>query len=100
MGAISLYSQLYGDSLIKQPVVTESPEIIYSGFPLLEDAKDITLAQFDRATKDVLTAHRMKDYRRKVFNLVLLPSVDVLFDKLLEGSDYWNALLHNESPYS
>ena len=100
MGAIQLYNQLYGDTLIKQPVVTQPPEMVFHGYPILEDAKDITLAQYDRSTKDVLTAHRMKDYRRKRFNLVLLPDVEVMFDKLLEGSEYWNALLHDESPYS
>ena len=100
MGAIYYYSRLYGDTIVTQPIVTKSPEEVYAGFPLLEDAKLITLAQYDRNTKELLTAHRMKDYRRKRFNLVLLPDVDILFDRVLEGSDYWNALLHNESPYS
>lgn len=101
MGQIDLYTQLYASRVpVKQPVVTQPPEVVYAGFPLLEDAKDITLAEYDRNTKDVLTAHRMKDYRRKTFNLILLPKVDIMFDAILEGSDYWNALLHDESPYT
>lgn len=100
MGIIGLYGRLYDDNPIKQPEVVKPPEIVYDGVPLLEDAKDITLAQYSRYSKNVLTAHRMKDYRRKRFNLVLLPEVDILFDRILEGSEYWNELLHNESPYS
>ncbi|MCM1218621.1 MAG: hypothetical protein NC548_29380 [Lachnospiraceae bacterium] len=100
MGIISLYSRLYGDKLIKQPEVVTSPEEINESVPILEDAKDITLAQYSKYTQDVLTAHKIKDYRRKRFNLVLLPKVTVTFDRILEGSEYWNALLHNESPYS
>lgn len=100
MGTIRLYDQLYEGRLVKQPIVTAPVDETFKGLPLLEDAKVVTLAQYDRATKDVLTAHRMKDYRRKTFNLVLLPEVDIMFDRLLEGSEYWNALLHNESPYS
>ena len=101
MGTISLYSRLYDDRVaVKQPIIPKAPEEVEEGFPLLEDAKEITLAEYDRNTKDIITAHRMKDYRRKQFNLVLLPDVDILFDKILEGSDYWNALLHDESPYT
>ena len=100
MGQIELYEKLYGDTIVKQPIVTKSPEEVFEAFPLIEDAKPITLAEYDRNTKEILTAHRMKDYRRKTFKLVLLPEVSVLFDLLLEGSDYWNGLLHNESPYT
>ena len=100
MGVISLYGRLYDDTKVKQPEVVTPPEIVFESVPVLEDAKDITLAQYSRYTKDVLTAHKIKDYRRKVFNLVLLPDVSIWFDKLLEGSEYWNGLLHNESPYS
>ena len=100
MGVISLYARLYGDTPVKQPTVVDSPDIVYDSVPVLDDAKDITLAQYSRYTKDVITAHRMKDYRRKRFNLILLPDVNIMFDRLLEGSEYWNGLLHNESPYS
>lgn len=100
MGIIDLYAKLDTGIGAKQPIVPKAPEEVEEGFPLLEDARVITLAEYDRNTKDIVTAHRMKDYRRKRFNLVLLPEVDILFDKILEGSDYWNALLHNESPYS
>ena len=100
MGIISYYERIQPKVIVKQPVVPKPPEEVYAGFPILEDAKDITLAEYDRNTKDVLTAHHIKDYRRKRFNLVLLPKVDILFDQILEGSDYWNALLRNESPYT
>ena len=100
MGQIALYNVLYPDVEVKQPIVTKSPEEIFIGVPILEDAETVTLAEYDAFTKDVITAHRMKDYRRKTFNLALLPEVSIFFDRILEGSDYWNALLHNESPYT
>lgn len=100
MGQIGLYAKLYREINLQQPIVTKSPEEVYAGIPILEDAKPITLAEYDVYTKDIITAHRMKDYRRKKFNLALLPEVSTFFDRVLEGSDYWNALLHNESPYT
>lgn len=100
MSYIGMFGYLYSQNVgTKQPHVVTPPEIVYKGKPLLEDAKDITLAEYSVDTKDVITAHRMKDYRRKQFNLVLLPKIDTLFHKVLEGSEYWGALLHNESPY-
>lgn len=100
MGTISLYSRLYEGVYVTQQPAPKMPELSNPGVPLLEDAKDVTLAQYSKYTKDVLTAHKMKDYRRKRFNLVLLPEVNTLFDRLIEGSEYWGALLRDEGPYS
>lgn len=100
MGTIAYYNQLCSRNIVKQPEVVKEPEEVFKGRPILPDAKEITLAEYDVDTKDAITAHHLKDYRRKRFNLVLLPDIITLFDKVLEGSDYWNGLLHNESPYS
>lgn len=100
MGAISYYAKLYPNIIVKQPEVLKEPEKASLGKPILNDAKEITLAEYDVDTKDAITAHHLKDYRRKSFNLILLPDIETLFDKVLEGSDYWYGLLHNESPYS
>ena len=100
MGFIDMYARLIPDVTVKQPVLVTPPEEVIPSVPLLDDAKEVTLAQYDRHTKDVITAHRMKDYRRKNFNLVLLPKVEILFDKMLEGREYWGELLSDESTYS
>lgn len=100
MGTISKYSRLLNTTLVKQPTVVKSPEEVFAGKPILNDAKDITLAQYSVDTKDAITAHNLKDYRRKRFNLILLPKIDIPFDRILEGSEYWNELLHHESAYS
>ena len=100
MGAIKLYGKLYEGLCAKQPEVVKQPEEVFAGQPILADAKEITLAEFDVKTKDAITAHHLKDYRRKRFNLILLPKIDILFDNVLEGSDYWSGLLNNESAYS
>lgn len=100
MGIISYYGKLLNNPVVRQPVVPKTPEEVSAGVPILEDAVDITLAEYERVTKDVITAHRIKDYRRKRFNLVMLPKVDILFDRVIEGSEYWGELLKNEGPYT
>lgn len=98
---IDLYDAVYSSyGKAKQPIVTKSPEEVSAGLPLVEDARDITLAQYEPVTKDLVTAHRIKDYRRKSFNMLLLPKVETLFDKLLEGCTYYAELLSSTSPYS
>lgn len=44
------------------------------------DAKLITLADLDKRSKEYVTAHDLRDYRRTAFNLVLLPSVELSYD--------------------
>jgi hypothetical protein len=46
--------------------------------------KEITLAEYDSNTKQFITAHRLKDYRRRTFTLVMLPDVHLPIDDLLE----------------
>lgn len=79
----------------KQPVESVKVQSI-----LLNDAKEITLSQYNPLTKDYITAHRIKDYRRKTFTLMLLPKVDILFDKVLEGSVYYNECLQHAGLHS
>ncbi len=100
MGVIQYYSLLHTGKVIVQQKPLREPEQEFKGRPILNDAKLITLAEYSVDTKDAITAHHLKDYRRKRFNLTLLPKVDILFDKILEGSVYWNELLHNENSYS
>lgn len=100
MGTIAYYAKLYNNTTVKQPHVLKEPEKEFAGRAIISDAKEITLAEYDLDTKDAITAHHLKDYRRKRFNLVLLPKIDTLFDRILEGSEYWNGLLHNDGAYS
>ena len=93
--SLEYYSLIHTVKKIRQPKVFELPEQIASGVPLLEDAVEITLAQYDLETKDFITAHRLKDYRRKQYTMTLLPEVKVMFDQLLEGGEYWRAKLRS-----
>lgn len=99
MGTISLLAKVSFGTFAKQPEVITQPEEVSQGLPIFPDAIDVTLAEYDVKTKNAITAHHLKDYRRKRFNLNLLPEVHTLFDSVLEGSDYWNELLHNEDAY-
>lgn len=101
MGQIDYYERLYAHKPgIKPITVIQPPEVNNKPLPFKPEINDITLAQYDLRTTDVITAHKLKDYRRKQFNFVLLPRVSTMFDKLLEGSPYWNELLKNEGTYS
>ncbi len=99
--AIELYDLLYWGQ--KTPVLQPKVNPIEEGqvgLPIVEDAKPITLAQYDRISKNAITAHNLSEYRRKSFNMLLLPKVHTWFDTLLEGSEYYAKLLSNESPYN
>lgn len=50
---------------------------------LIPTAKDITLAEYNAASSDAITAHRLSDYRRRRFSLVLLPNVHIVLEDLL-----------------
>lgn len=103
MGQIDYYSKLYEHKpgikniRVVQPISDNVEKQAVAPFLKVHD---ITLAQYDDSTKNLITAHRLKDYRRKQFNFVLLPVTTVLFDRLLEGSMYWDELLKNESAYA
>ena len=100
MGVLEYYSGLFPKPRVKQPVEIPEHDNVFKGRPILNDAKPITLAQYDPVSMNAITAHNLKDYRRKNFNLVLLPKVDNLFLRVLEGSVYWNELLRNDSPFT
>lgn len=101
MNTIRMYASLYANMpLPKQPTILKTPEQIHKGKPILNDAVRVTLAEYDVDTKDAITAHHLKDYRRKRFNLMLLPKFHTMFDSMLEGSEYWYGLLHDEGPYT
>ena len=100
MSIISLYDAIPRRPLASLEPVKPAPEEkkdIYH--PIADNSRVVTLAEFDPVSKDAITAHRLKDYRSKTFKLTLLPEIRILLDDILEGSTYWNAKLHNESPY-
>ena len=102
MGIIGYYDAIDSRRTVKldKPIASPTGDRKIVGNPIKDESRVITLAEFDPVSKDAITAHRLRDYRRKTFNLTLLPDVHILLDEILEGSAYWNAKLHNESPYS
>lgn len=57
---------------------------------LMPTAKDVTLAEYNAASSDAITAHRLSDYRRRRFSLTLLPDVHIIIEDILdavEGKD-------------
>lgn len=101
MSIISLYDALPKRPLVSQEPPKPAPKPEKKEYhPILDVSRVVTLAEFDPVSKDAITAHRLKDYRRKTFNFTLLPDVHILLDDIMEGSTYWNAKLHNESPYT
>lgn len=98
--AMEYYQALYSVlPTVTQQRVTNPIEEAQEGLPIIEDAKQITLAQYDRISKNAITAHNLSEYRSKQFNMLLLPDVHTWFDFLLSGSEYYGKLLSVESPY-
>ena len=81
---------------VKQPFIPKQPEELMIGRTLKPDIKHVTIAQFDRDTKNYITAHKLADYRRNTFSIRLLPRVHVMFDDILEGSAFWYDKLHSK----
>ena len=94
---LDYYKYVHQDVEVIQPFIPKSPEELSVGKLLIPDVKTITLAQYDVDTKNYITAHRMSDYRKSTFSVRLLPKINPLFNKVLEGSKYWYAKLHHES---
>lgn len=53
-----------------------------SGPPIfrMSDAKTLTLAEYDPSSQGTVTAHRIKDYRKRTFSLTLLPNIKTVLD--------------------
>ena len=84
---LQLYSMVNPKKVYTQQVVHEMQDEVI-GLPLISDAQQITLAEYNPITKDFITAHHLADYRRKQFELNLLPDVRTGFDFLLEVSNW------------
>ena len=101
MGIIDYYAAVDHFKPVHPDIVLRpSKEVEQKAKPLLPDARQITLAQYDPTTKNTITAHRLKDYRRKTFRISLLPEIHLWLDDIMDGSVFWHDKLHNESPYS
>ena len=92
MGIIEYYRHINNYTVDLKVVEPQTPGTIIPDLRV-DDAKTITLSEFSPASKFAITAHRVKDYRKKSTSLILLPEVDILFDRLLKGSDYFGRLL-------
>lgn len=100
MSVIHYYGKLCKYTSVTQQEPMKEYEHVFEGKPILPDAKQVTLAEYDVDTKNAITAHHLKDYRRKVFNLALLPKQTILFDKVLEGSKFWRERLQADSNFN
>ena len=67
-----------------EPVVAKRyEEADVKSVHLLSDIKQITVSETSPVTRDLITAHRIKDYRRKTFSLLLLPDIHLILDEFL-----------------
>lgn len=92
MGVIAYYRHIHNYDIDLKPVERVTPGVIVPDLRV-DDVRVITLSEYSPVSKYAITAHRVKDYRKKSNSLILLPEVDILFDKLLEGSEYFAGLL-------
>ena len=83
MNILDKYSAIHNYGLDVKPVKVFKPAET-DKMEILSDMKTITIAEIHPASKPFLTAHRLKDYRRKTFSLLLLPDIELPLDKLME----------------
>ena len=82
MNILDNYSAIHNYAYKQQRIQRYTEEAVRS-VRLLSDMKQITVAETNPATRELITAHRIKDYRRKTFSLLLLPDIHLLLDELL-----------------
>ena len=92
MGIIDKYKYIHNYNVKLKDVPVVTPGSVVPAL-VIEDAKVITLAQFNQCSKSLVTAHRIQDYRHEGASLILLPEVDILLDRILEASEYYGKLL-------
>lgn len=83
MGILDNYSAIHNYSLNLVPVKSyeqTKPQAV----TVLSDIKEVTIAEIHPLVREQITAHKLKDYRRKTFSLMLLPDVEITLDKFLE----------------
>ena len=68
----------------------------------MSTARDITLAEYDPSSQGTITAHRIKDYRRRTYSLTLLPNIRTVLDdrfaplEVIEGAILTATSTHQE----
>lgn len=82
MNILDLYSAVHNYSVKESPVpVYKPPE--EKSVHILTDVKSVTIAEINPASRDMISAHRLKDYRRKTFSLLLLPDISLPIDSFM-----------------
>lgn len=77
---------------IKTPRLYEEEKKHSTQMFQMPKAKEVTLAEFHPKSGEAITAHRLSDYRRRRFSLVLLPNIQVAIE------DMWNIDREQEIP--
>lgn len=77
------YYRLVNNCTISQSVIKPVEYKKPPADSLVSDAVKVTLAQVDTAVSQVLTAHNLKDYRRRKFSLHLLEDITLPIDILI-----------------
>lgn len=82
MNILDKYSAIHNYGLNERPVKVYKPTEV-NKMEILSDMKTVTIAEIHPASQSFLTAHRLKDYRRKTFSLLLLPDIELPLDSLM-----------------
>lgn len=79
------YYKLVNNTICTQSTIKPyTPPVAKVSTVSLSDAVDITLSQYEPSTAPLIRSHRISDYRRRRFSLVLLPNVRTWLDEMLE----------------
>lgn len=82
MGVLDKYRFVNNYGLSVDPYKPYIPPVQTKRQYIVPDAIPVTLSDLDPRSKDFVTAHDLKDYRRTSFNLVMLPAVELSYDAI------------------
>lgn len=84
MGVLDKYAVLlhYNVDVVKHNPYVKTPERVKRYIP--PEYIPITLADTDVRSSEYVTAHDLRDYRRKTFNILMMPRVVLPYDNIAE----------------
>lgn len=82
MGVLDKYSLINNYGIDAEPYKPYIPPPVTKREYVVPEVIPVTVAELDSRSKNFVTAHDLRDYRRTSFNLVMLPAVTLSYDAI------------------
>lgn len=88
MGLLSKYQYVTNREVNIEPKQYKKNRVRKPTPIIIKSESPVILAQYTEGVGEYITAHQLKDYRKRVFTLHLLPDVHILYSDFLNGAGY------------